>query len=1541
MKQKLLFFFLTAFLSLIGGGNLFAADETFSVGDTESSPQTINGTKWDPEDVTLSSATASVALTIGGGSNNWTLASDKITGRNSSAFLTFQADKNGLLVINLTKNSGGNKYLTIKRNSSGQAVKSVVVNNNTTISYNSSKQGYNIEPASCPIKVSIDAEAGVSYTIDFSASDFSNWSFSSFTFDLETIDNIYSSTYPYTWNFNVETAKWSKSITQLTGLSWTKTEGESQGEAYPSTRPYDSTYEIDIIKGLVFTTGSGYPERLKLDWYNKKLVLNGYVTIPNVSVGQTITFTSDGNVTANEFGTGRVSGGTGKVFTVTTAGNVQFTVNTSISSIAVTKGDIGNFRLEGKQGYKYDELSERTSVYTFPYKAPETYTYNFKVSNGADDNEIGLLYDATENPGGIEVNSTNFTLSSDNTDVITVSGFSQATDGSKLRRIKWNDVTFGKPGEATVTFTFNGNDQFDSKTFTQKFTITKLEQVLTFAEESKSVNYVADRTSTPQTAQKVVKQKYADGYRTNVTSTYPGTDVTYSSSNTNVATVNATSGEITIKSAGETTITATAAETDIYESATASYILTVNGTQNPTIAWNASSDLTQSGDIWTAKDLPYGNHKKYTAYVSDADESGVTNSDIRYGLVEGSEGYLTIDTNTGQINPTRKFADEDLTEKVVEVYAYIPAGGSHNAAPRITYQVKIVKGTFSDDLFKENELNVNVGHTIAPKNNLQSMRWEDIDAITVTLKAGSGATAVPGTGESTVTDYKTATSKATYFDTKTATSGNDKGKEIVDWFYPIFKGLAVGTVTYTVTMSSSLYGDLSGDITLHVLEEGATTEFAWASATRKYTIYEGDYMFLPEITGNTNGNFSYSSGYDNQNTHHKYVYTRRWDGSQYVTTYNNKNFHKGEGFPNFDLTSDAEGNTAVTEVQADGSNVALLFWNTGSGTENDRLLIYGNKAGTVYLKAFDPQITTRALDLIEIEVKSKTAIDADFESLKSSMTFPYTWDFTTNYDWSAEIETGTGNWTLNGSNYDLGMSSNFNYDYADEDKDGIVWGNDNNVPNTNASELTDKLLVGKDDKVLRGFAGMKIRLGNNGTGSWYSKRDGIHILPYTDSNTPRLRVTTGTHTLILPTPTGANCPATFKVFVKAKALAAGEGTLWVRNANLGRAETGQNSYHDFKSASVGDDIIYSVDATKDTPLELDLDKVDIYWIAYSTEAKELSYFAASNPNLTYAAAAYSYNEDLDLTKSNEVNGATAYYASSFTVDKDTQGDYSDTDATDYAVVMKPLKNLGNYVKANTGMLLKYDEVGGITADTKIPFYMIANPRNVATYKADPTIDGTTHKNYLVGTGATTPTIGRTTKIGETTYTNFMMSAAYKYYADVTDPTSVQGGYHFDRDWSFYPVMSTGAMAAQKSYLQIPGDLYVNRNGEIVVMPTSARAAFDVESAADDTAEAPATKAALSIVFDDSVPATPEDPATEEPEDEDGDSVIDKDRPRKPGDDGWPKPPFPPFPPIITDIDSVNTETTDNAVWHSMEGVRISQPTKPGLYIRNGKKIVIK
>lgn len=1310
-----------------------------------------------------------------------------------------------------------------------------------------------------------------------------------------TYQVMYRGSMPYTWNFHYGGGSnyWpyttGEMLTSTTTYWKAGAVGKQSGYVTNTARNNEALVDgsgnvISETKGLKFTAAAGNIGTALQ--YELALQGSASVTIP-AKAGQKIavhawwpaeTMTLEHATVDNTSNETTFTPSPADAYTyifTATADNVTLHVNNNmvfIYSIAVTKGDIGNFRLEKNQGYTY-QGHDKTDTYIWPYGAETTKNFNFKVSNGPSSSEIGLLYDATENPGGIAVNSTNFTLSSDNADVISVSGFSQPADGSKLRRIKWNDVTFGKPGEATVTFTFNGNDQFDSKTFTQKFTITKLEQVLTFDDESMSVDYEADGKSTPQTVTKVVNQKYADGYRTGVTSTYVGTDVTYSSSNTNVAAVNATTGEITMKNAGVTTITATAPSGELYEEATASYELTVNGTQTPTLAWKASNNFTNSGGDYKAADLPYGNSQSYKAEINTTDGSVVSESEIRYGLVEGYEGYLTIDASSGKIEPTRKFADESLTEKEVYVYAYIPGSGTRNPAPRITYKVKIVKGTFSGNLFKQNYLTVNAGCTIAPQNNVQSMRWDDIDAITVVNKTGRTDIAVSGPGTEMVSDYKADTSNKTlYFDTKTK-----DGVEIVDWFYPVFHGKAVGNVTFTVTLKSKLYGDHSGDFTLHVIAANEHTGFAWAKGTKtKYTIYEGDYMLLPEVTGSTNGNFSYSVGAANQSTHHKYVYTRRWDGTQYVTTYNNKNFHKGEGFPNFDLTKDDAGTIPVTSVDPNGDNVALLFWNTGTGTENDRLLIYGNQAGTVYLKAFDPQITTRALSTIEIEVKSKTDINADFESLKSSMTFPYTWDFTTDYDWSAEIETGTGNWIQDGSTYDLGMSSNINYDYADEDNDGIVWGNDNDDPTTDSNELTDKLLVGTNDNVLRGFAGMKIRLGNSGKGSWYSKRDGIHILPYTNSNTPRLRVTTGTHTLILPTPTGANCPATFKVFVKAKALEAGEGTLWVRNADLDRNAPGQNKYHNFKSASEGDVIIYSVDANRDTPLELDLDKVDVYWIAYSTEVKNVVCPRDANSNLNYAAASYSYPEDLDLSKSAEVNsGVTAYYASKYGYNAAAVA----TGTEGYAVVMT---EINTPVPANTGLILKKN-----TTEASTSCYMIANGKNVASYTEPESLT----TNYLKATPAGGGQVSSNETINSKTYTNFTMAYAYKMYRDPMDAGSAYTGYLFDRDWSFYRIMGDVYFSPQKSYLQIPGNLYVDRDGNIV-QGASRRAADD---------NRPSTKPMLDIIFED------------EPL----------------GD------------PNVTGISTVSDRLIDNDAWYTLQGIRVDAPAKGGIYIHNGRKVVIK
>ena len=53
-------------------------------------------------------------------------------------------------------------------------------------------------------------------------------------------------------------------------------------------------------------------------------------------------------------------------------------------------------------------------------------------------------------------------------------------------------------------------------------------------------------------------------------------NVTWSSSDKNVATVNATTGEVTLVAAGQTTITATFEGDNTYQAGSASYVLMVN-----------------------------------------------------------------------------------------------------------------------------------------------------------------------------------------------------------------------------------------------------------------------------------------------------------------------------------------------------------------------------------------------------------------------------------------------------------------------------------------------------------------------------------------------------------------------------------------------------------------------------------------------------------------------------------------------------------------------------------------------------------------------------------------------------------------------------------------------------------------------------------------------------------------------------------------------------------------------------------------------------
>jgi len=99
--------------------------------------------------------------------------------------------------------------------------------------------------------------------------------------------------------------------------------------------------------------------------------------------------------------------------------------------------------------------------------------------------------------------------------------------------------------------------------------------------------------------------KYTDDAAFTNTLTNPnGLTVSYASGNTDVATVDAESGEVTIVAAGTTTITATSAATDDYNAGEAIYTLTVNAlvVQSDVTGaktWNIETDVTSGADVHT------------------------------------------------------------------------------------------------------------------------------------------------------------------------------------------------------------------------------------------------------------------------------------------------------------------------------------------------------------------------------------------------------------------------------------------------------------------------------------------------------------------------------------------------------------------------------------------------------------------------------------------------------------------------------------------------------------------------------------------------------------------------------------------------------------------------------------------------------------------------------------------------------------------------------------------------------------------------------
>lgn len=135
-------------------------------------------------------------------------------------------------------------------------------------------------------------------------------------------------------------------------------------------------------------------------------------------------------------------------------------------------------------------------------------------------------------------------------------------------------------------------------------------------------------------------------------------EVTYSSINADVATVNAETGEVTIKGVGETYIVATAAETDTYAEAVASYKLTVNKkTVNITAASVSDKDYDGTTIATIVPDsitFDLETRLDYEAEANFVDANVGTDKDVAVvvTLTGESAGYYELSDDTYETTAT-------------------------------------------------------------------------------------------------------------------------------------------------------------------------------------------------------------------------------------------------------------------------------------------------------------------------------------------------------------------------------------------------------------------------------------------------------------------------------------------------------------------------------------------------------------------------------------------------------------------------------------------------------------------------------------------------------------------------------------------------------------------------------------------------------------------------------------------------------------------------------------------------------------------------
>lgn len=1187
------------------------------------------------------------------------------------------------------------------------------------------------------------------------------------------------------------------------------------------------------------------------------------MTLPSLKKGAKVTVRakkhsgSDATITpSNAVDENNVDISTGQTFTSATAdysffvkedGTVTLTVNNQIDILAIVV-EKPEFTFSEYQTTYWDGTTT-TVTKTVPYKADGDHKFSVRANV----------------PSGASLTWNDFTISSSNTSVVSATlsstNFSHDTENNK---VWFSDLVTGNAGTAVLTFTFNGNSSYASKSFTVTLNVVTGDPALVYTHNDKGTETVAyaDKDSWAGNA-----LTYSTGLTTS--------DITFSSNDTNVANV-ASDGTVTINNAGTAVIRAKFAGDSHYNAAETYYTLHVTGTaSSETLSWYPTTqDPATPGTGFTKA-------KGTNTFTYTATSSG--SSTVKY---KSSNSAVVSVTSGGVISFN--------TPGTAVITAYTD-GTEGNEGAELSYTVTVTGGSISIS-FEPSSGKVTKDCVIMPRLSIPSLERSEITSLTLSVASGDEQyVSIPS--NLLVNDYL------------------EMQGTVVSRVYPRIKGIKAtpedSPVTITASFQSPYYNDgetVTATYQLTVTE--STDLFSWkryddVDAKTEYTLVEGELMMMPTISGTANGNIDgLSKGTVNQ-ARHGYLYAI--EGDNRTLTWNRNDYYWGEGVPDYTLTP-----TSV------GGGVAYIVSVNGYDTDHPALMIYGESAGDLILRATDSQTGYSAGDITIHVVSKSDCVKAQETSFWADKKFPFTWDFTNILPsdvtddvvhWKNHYH-GTSNTlqqmdpmggqAVETGGHIMGMAASLDYDYgneADDDKAQVKPGVSGGAESSRYPRIIRKWITNgetNNNKVMPAFHGIRVALANHQQGKFTNKTDKVFLYD-NRSGDPRLYIVGGKHYFYLPAMDASKTPGTYKLFVKAKGHNYEEKGGTVDKGNCSHMDVHiLSGEHDLAAngeenvlqeiakeevITVGEKKIYSFDIPASIAgkiIRLGFDQnVDVYWIALSTEEK----LVKRQSNTSYHAATYSYGQDLDIEKSKEANkDVTAYYTTSFSNGK--------------TLVMTPITNSQTTVPSGTGIMLKANK--GDSFDN-VSSYMVASARNTDNYSTPSSLSG----NLLVATPST-GTVASQEIIEDKTYTNFLLSYRYKTY-DWEDESIVNDSYTNAPDWVFYRIKPGGiASASNMAYLHVEGNMFVDANGNIVNL--SRRNSASEETDNQDGPIAPASQNMLKIIFLDEDPI--EDSGT-------------------------------------TDISTVNERTIDTDAWYTLQGVRVNAPAKGGIYIHKGKKVVVK